>query len=95
PKGGWRAISLGRLPPHETAYAMTVHKSQGLEFACVILVLPEKMSPVLSRPLLYTAITRAISRLEIWGSKEVLQQAIVRKELQASGLTKRFMPVAK
>ena len=48
-----------RLPAHETAFAMTVHKSQGSEFERVLLILPERESPVLSRELLYTGITRA------------------------------------
>ncbi len=48
-----------RLPQHETAYAMTVHKSQGSEFAHTALVLPNVYSPVMTRELVYTAITRA------------------------------------
>ena len=83
-------MSSGRLPEHETVYAMTVHKSQGSEFDCVIVVLPEKTSPVLSRELLYTAITRATTRLEIWGSEEVLLEAIDRRAQRASGLKDRL-----
>ena len=90
PDGGWRAMSSGRLPEHETVYAMTVHKSQGSEFDCVIVVLPEKSSPVLSRELLYTAVTRATTRLEIWGSEEVLLEAIDRRAQCASGLKDRL-----
>ena len=52
-------VSPLRLPNLETAYAMTVHKSQGSEFAHVVLVLPDQISPVLTRELIYTAITRA------------------------------------
>ncbi len=48
-----------RLPEHQTAYALTVHKSQGSEFDRVLLILPDRESPVLSRELLYTGITRA------------------------------------
>src|SRR5664279_3821014 len=48
-----------RLPGHETVYAMTVHKSQGSEFEHVLLVLPERESPVLTRGLLHTGLTRA------------------------------------
>ena len=90
PEGGWRAISPGRLPEHVTAYAMTVHKSQGSEFNCVIMVLPERASHVLSRALLYTAITRATDRLEIWGRTEVLGEAIRRRARRASGLRDRL-----
>jgi exodeoxyribonuclease V alpha subunit len=91
--GGWRAISPGRLPEHETAYAMTVHKSQGSEFNCVIMVLPERASLVLSRALLYTAITRATDRLEIWGSTEILEEAIRYRVRRASGLRDRLCSV--
>jgi exodeoxyribonuclease V alpha subunit len=52
-------ISPMRLPDAETAFAMTVHKSQGSEFNHVALILPETKSPVLTRELIYTAITRA------------------------------------
>jgi exodeoxyribonuclease V alpha subunit len=90
PGGGWRTMSSGRLPEHETVYAMTVHKSQGSEFNCVIVVLPEKTSPVLSRELLYTAVTRATTRLEIWGSEDVLLEAINRRAQRASGLKDRL-----
>jgi exodeoxyribonuclease V alpha subunit len=93
PEGGWRAISPGRLPEHVTAYAMTVHKSQGSEFNCVIMVLPERASYVLSRALLYTAITRATDRLEIWGSTEILEEAIRRRVRRASGLRDRLCAV--
>jgi exodeoxyribonuclease V alpha subunit len=92
-EGGWRAISPGRLPEHETAYAMTVHKSQGSEFNGVIMVLPERTLPVLSRALLYTAITRATDRLEIWGCTEVLEEAIRRQARRASGLRDRLSAV--
>jgi exodeoxyribonuclease V alpha subunit len=93
PEGGWRAISPGRLPEHVTAYAMTVHKSQGSEFNCVIMVLPERASYVLSRALLYTAITRATDRLEIWGRTEILEEAIRRRVRRASGLRDRLCAV--
>ena len=92
-EGGWRAISPGRLPEHETAYAMTVHKSQGSEFNCVIMVLPERASILLSRALLYTAITRATDRLEIWGSTEILEEAIRRRVRRASGLRDRLCSI--
>jgi exodeoxyribonuclease V alpha subunit len=92
-EGGWRAISPGRLPEHETAYAMTVHKSQGSEFNCVIMALPERASLLLTRALLYTAITRATDRLEIWGSTEILEEAIRCRVRRASGLRDRLCSV--
>ncbi len=57
--GSVRKISPLRLPAHETAFAMTIHKSQGSEFDKVLLILPERDSPVLTRELVYTGITRA------------------------------------
>ena len=56
---GLRWISPLRLPHVETAYAMTVHKSQGSEFNHVVLILPEVQSPILTREMIYTGITRA------------------------------------
>ena len=57
-----------RLPEHETVYAMTVHKSQGSEFDEVLLILPDRDSPVLTRELVYTALTRARKTVTIWAS---------------------------
>ncbi|MDZ7319061.1 MAG: exodeoxyribonuclease V subunit alpha, partial [candidate division KSB1 bacterium] len=54
-----------RLPPHETIYAMTVHKSQGSEFDQVLLLLPDRESPVITRELIYTGITRARNRVAV------------------------------
>ena len=89
--GGVRHISPLRLPPGETAFALTVHKSQGSEFDRVLLILPERFSDVLSRELLYTAVTRARCHLEIWGTEEVLRQTIDRRTLRTSGLGARLM----
>ncbi|MEA2081020.1 MAG: exodeoxyribonuclease V subunit alpha, partial [Pseudomonadota bacterium] len=72
PDGGVRAFSPIRLPEHETVYAMTVHKSQGSEFDHVSLVLPENISNVSTRELIYTGVTRAKRRVEIRGSERVL-----------------------
>ena len=81
-----RAISPARLPPHETVYAMTVHKAQGSEFDRVLLVLPERMSAALGRELLYTGITRARLAVELWGGREVIKQAVAHRQLRSSGL---------
>jgi exodeoxyribonuclease V alpha subunit len=75
-----------RLPEHETAYAMTVHKSQGSEFENVLLVLPNQDYPVLTRELLYTGITRAKNHISIWGKKEIIKTTILRKINRNSGL---------
>jgi len=75
-----------RLPEHETVYAMTVHKSQGSEFDKVLLVLPDRESPVLTRELIYTSITRAKKSVEIWGNENVFRFAVSRHIERTSGL---------
>ena len=75
-----------RLPEHDTAYAMTVHKSQGSEFDRVLLILPERESPVLSRELLYTGITRARTSVELWFDEKVFRAALARRVTRTSGL---------
>lgn len=90
-EGRFRSILPVRLPPHETVWAMTVHKSQGSEFKEVLVILPEEDSPVLSRELLYTAITRARNRISILSDKTVCATAIFRKTTRCSGLAKRLM----
>ncbi|MBU0988356.1 MAG: exodeoxyribonuclease V subunit alpha [Proteobacteria bacterium] len=84
--GELRWFSPYRLPDHETVYAMTVHKSQGSEFENVLLILPEKDYPVLTRELFYTAITRARQTIFIWGSEDIIRTALTRKIERASGL---------
>jgi exodeoxyribonuclease V alpha subunit len=79
-----------RLPEHETAYAMTVHKSQGSEFDRVLLILPERESPVLSRELLYTGITRARTSVELWFDEKVFRAALARRVTRTSGLCDAF-----
>jgi len=84
--GTLRDIALPLLPAHETVFAMTVHKSQGSEFDKVLLILPDQDSPLLTRELLYTAITRAREKVEIWGKKDVFYQAVNRQVIRTSGL---------
>lgn len=84
--GQFKRFSPHRLPEHETAFAMTVHKSQGSEFDDVLLILPQTDYPVLTRELLYTAITRARHRISIWGPEDIIQAAVARKIERASGL---------
>ena len=81
-----KALNPHRLSEHETVYAMTVHKSQGSEFDHVVLVLPDRNSPVLTRELIYTAVTRARKKVSILGSETVLRWAISRKIHRTSGL---------
>jgi exodeoxyribonuclease V alpha subunit len=88
--GGWRRIAPARLPPHETAYAMTVHKSQGSEFDGVLVLLPQHRSRVLTRELLYTGVTRARERVAIGASAEVLAATIGAATHRHSGLLARL-----
>lgn len=85
-EGSLRKFHPLRLPEHETVYAMTVHKSQGSEFDRLILLLPDRESPVLTRELIYTAITRARESVEIWGREGVFQPAVSRCIERMSGL---------
>ena len=84
--GQLRRFLPHRLPEHETVFAMTVHKSQGSEFDDVLLILPEKDYPILTRELIYTAITRARQNISIWGTEEVVRVAVSRKIERTSGL---------
>ncbi len=81
-----RAFHPAALPAHESAFAMTVHKAQGSEFDTVWLQLPRQDARVLSRELLYTAITRARSELHIAGSAGVIADALRRHASRLSGL---------
>lgn len=84
--GTFRALSPRRLPAHETAYAMTVHKSQGSEFQRVLLLLPEGPHPLVNRELIYTAVTRARVAAEIWASEADLTAGLVQVTERHSGL---------
>ncbi|HKP64079.1 MAG TPA: exodeoxyribonuclease V subunit alpha [Polyangiales bacterium] len=86
PEGEPRRLGRGRLPPHESAFALSVHKSQGSEVDAVAVILPKEISPVLTRELLYTAVTRARSSVVIFASSEVLEAAITRNIERSSGL---------
>jgi exodeoxyribonuclease V alpha subunit len=81
-----RKILPLRLPEHQTAYALTVHKSQGSEFDRILLVLPDRESPVLSRELLYTGLTRARKSVELWFEEKVFRAALSRRVSRTSGL---------
>ena len=84
--GRIRAIAPGRLPAVETAWAMTVHKAQGSEFDDVVVVLPPDASRVMSRELLYTAVTRARRRVTIIGTDAALRSAVSQPTRRTSGL---------
>lgn len=84
--GGYRQLPAARLPVHETAFAMTIHKSQGSEFESVLLLLPDQESPILTRELLYTGITRTKQRLILVGNEKIIRAAISTQIQRSSGL---------
>ncbi|WP_386686539.1 exodeoxyribonuclease V subunit alpha [Lonepinella sp. MS14437] len=85
--GNYKLVSRHRLPmQYETAYVMTVHKSQGSEFNHTFLLLPTKNNPVLSKELVYTAITRAKDEFTLFATEQVWQQAVQKKSKRQSGL---------
>ena len=88
--GGLRAVSPAALPPSDTAFALTVHKSQGSEFDEAALVLPASTGRVLSRELIYTAVTRARVSVRIVGARAVLADAIAAPGARDSGLAARM-----
>ncbi|MCY7313227.1 MAG: ATP-binding domain-containing protein, partial [Pseudoxanthomonas sp.] len=88
--GDARAFHPSTLPAHESAFAMTVHKSQGSEFDEVWLQLPAHDSRVLSRELLYTGLTRARRQVHLFASDDVLRTLLARKAERVTGLTARL-----
>ena len=83
---GFREIAEARLPRFSDAFALSVHKAQGSEFDEVLVVLPEEDAPLLTRELLYTAVSRARKRVRIVGPKRVVSAAIERRAQRYSGL---------
>lgn len=85
-QGGFRTLSPAMLPEHETAFALTVHKSQGSEFTRILLVLPPTITELLTRELVYTALTRAKTGAAIYGSPASFDAACARGVARASGI---------
>lgn len=81
-----RAINPTELPPHETAYCLTIHKAQGSEFDRVLLILPPHESRILSRELIYTGVTRARRGLTLAGNPNTLRSALSRRIRRPSGI---------
>jgi len=86
PGEGLRRLTLAKLPIHETAWAMTVHQSQGSELDHVLFVLPAEDHPLLGRELLYTGITRARKRVDVVAKASLIECAIERESRRVSGL---------
>jgi exodeoxyribonuclease V alpha subunit len=83
---GFRKIACRLLPEHETAFAITVHKSQGSEFEQVLVLLPLDAGPVVSKELVYTAITRCRSSVKLYCREESFKEAIIKKTERSTGL---------
>jgi exodeoxyribonuclease V alpha subunit len=90
--GSYRRFSPWRLPECETAYAITVHKSQGSEFDSVLLILSDQDAPVLSRELVYTGITRARKQVRIASAEQIFVSAVSRRIARTSGLQDALWP---
>ena len=83
---GFRKIVEARLPQFSDAFALSVHKAQGSEFDEVLVVLPREDAPLLTRELLYTAVSRARKRVRLVGPKQVIAAALERRAQRYSGL---------
>ena len=92
--GGIRWFLPSRLPAHETAFAMTVHKSQGSEFTRVCLLLPYEWQSVITRELIYTAITRAREQFDVFSSSDSWERGVRARVQRASGLREALWPQA-
>lgn len=92
-RGGVATVRPNQLGAVETVYAMTVHKSQGSQFATAAVVLPPPASRILTRELLYTAVTRARERLIIIGAEDAIRAAVARPVARASGLRAKLWGV--
>ncbi len=89
-RGELALLSPSRLGAVDTVYAMTIHKSQGSQFGTAVVLLPEPDSRILTRELLYTAVTRAQRRLILVGPEETIRAAVDRRVARASGLATRL-----
>jgi exodeoxyribonuclease V alpha subunit len=88
---GPRGFSPRALPAHETAWAITVHRSQGSEYDEVAVLLPpDADNRILSRELLYTAVSRAREGAQVWSSADALRAAVARPVMRRSGLRERL-----
>lgn len=90
PDGSVKKYLPGRLPHCETVYAMTIHKSQGSEFEEVLIVLPETINPVLTKELLYTAITRARKTIKLVSDGTIFVGTVRQNVKRVTGLVDKF-----
>ncbi|HEY8034393.1 MAG TPA: exodeoxyribonuclease V subunit alpha [Methylobacter sp.] len=90
PDGSVKKYLPARVPYCETVFAMTIHKSQGSEFEEVLIVLPEAINPVLTKELLYTAITRAKKSIKLVAREAVFTATVRQKIERVTGLVDKF-----
>ena len=88
--GQMRTVAAARLPAHETAFASTVHKAQGSEFQSVSVILPSRDNPLLTREMLYTAVTRARAQVTLYGDAALLAKAAATSSAREGGLGPRL-----
>lgn len=91
PDGSVKKVLPTRLPPHETVFAMTIHKSQGSEFNEVLMALPDKINPVLTKELIYTAITRAKQTVKVVANADIFASAVRQKIQRYGGLAAKLL----
>lgn len=89
-----RSLSPSRVPNYEPAYVMTVHKSQGSEFAHTVLIMPLSASPVLTKELLYTAVTRAKQQFTLFADEKTWRGAVKAKVARQSGLKEQILSLS-
>lgn len=89
--GSPRSYPIAQLPEHSPAFAMTIHKSQGSGFDHVLMVLPNDVeSPLLTRELVYTGLTRTKKTCRIWASEAALRRSVTARTIRDSGLAERL-----
>lgn len=91
--GDYLSLSISRVPAHEPAYVMTVHKSQGSEFEHSLFVMPLANSLVLTKELVYTAITRAKEKFTLFGEEKTWMTSIKAKVQRQSGLQEQLIDI--
>lgn len=93
PGGGVRLVAPARMPDAEPVFALSVHRAQGSQYGRVVLVLPRVDSPLLTRELVYTGVTRAREHVTVLADERLLVAALRRRAQRASGLAERLRAV--
>jgi exodeoxyribonuclease V alpha subunit len=89
--GSIKKVLPSRVPAHETVFSMTIHKSQGSEFEQCLCILPSQLNSIVSKELIYTAITRTKAKLKIKSSYSVFCQAVKQKVERTGGLYEKLI----